>query len=56
MNWSNWDAFVAMGGHGPYVWGSVVAVLGAVGVELVQASRRHQAVLRTLRLQIRGRR
>lgn len=48
MNWASWDAFVAMGGHGPYVWGSVLVVLAAVAFELAQAWWWQRGVLREL--------
>jgi heme exporter protein D len=49
MNWTSWDAFVAMGGHGLYVWGSVLLVLGAVAAELALVTWRRQAALRLVR-------
>ncbi|WP_374319419.1 heme exporter protein CcmD [Aquabacterium sp.] len=33
MNWSNWQAFWAMGGYGLYVWGSLGVSLLALVVE-----------------------
>ena len=56
MSWGSWDAFVAMGGHGLYVWGSVLVVLAAVLAELGQAWWRHRALLRDLALPAGGRR
>lgn len=42
MNWGGWQAFLHMGGHGPYVWGSFgVVALGLVLEHLaLQAAHR----------------
>ena len=56
MNWASWNDFVTMGGHGPYVWGSVLVVIGAVAGELVLAGWRRRAALQVLRRQVGGRR
>ena len=55
MNWGSWDAFLAMGGHGLHVWGSVLGVLGGFGGELAMTWLRRRAVLQALRRQARGR-
>lgn len=33
MNWDSVEAFLAMGGHGWWVWGSLFAVAVCIGVE-----------------------
>ena len=46
-----WSAFFEMGGHGPYVWGSVFMCLLVVGLELWSLGRRRRALAtRTARL------
>jgi heme exporter protein D len=42
MNFSNWSEFLAMGGYGLYVWGSMGMCAAVVVVEplLLQARRR----------------
>ncbi len=42
MNWGSWDAFLAMGGYGFYVWGSylVTFVLLAAEITLLVSRRR----------------
>ncbi|HEX5784982.1 MAG TPA: heme exporter protein CcmD [Burkholderiaceae bacterium] len=49
MNWTGWQAFVAMGGYGLYVWGSVLVVLGALVGELAALALRRSAVWRALK-------
>ena len=34
MNWASLDAFLAMGGYGPYVWGSYGVALLCVCLEI----------------------
>jgi heme exporter protein D len=48
MIWNNWKEFVAMGGYAPYVWGSVVVVLGAVACEVASLRLRRRAALSAL--------
>jgi heme exporter protein D len=44
MNWESPAAFFAMGGQGPFVWGSYgVALLCMVAEPLLAARRRHRA-------------
>lgn len=50
MNWQSWQAFVAMGGYGFYVWGSVLVVAAFIVGELADVVRRRHAALKTLRL------
>ena len=35
MNWGNAQEFFAMGGYGPYVWGSYLVTFAAIGIEIV---------------------
>ncbi len=46
MNWKNLDDFIAMGGYGLYVWGSVGVVLAFVLGELTELAWRRRAALR----------
>lgn len=60
MNWGSFAEFIAMGGYGGYVWGSVLVTGGALALELVLLSRRKRAALGaaalSARLASRGRR
>lgn len=49
MNWGSWNEFVAMGGYGLYVWGSVLVVLAVMAGELLELAGRRRAALRALR-------
>ncbi len=51
MNWQSWGQFWAMGGHGLYVWGSVLVVLGSVAAELLDVIWRRRAILKSLKEQ-----
>ena len=54
MNWSSWQAFVDMGGHGRFVWGSFGVVALGLLIEWVQLRRqdaRRRTDLRQLWLQ-----
>ncbi|MFZ5510967.1 MAG: heme exporter protein CcmD [Pseudomonadota bacterium] len=44
MNWASWNDFLAMGGYGLYVWGSVLVVLGMMAAELVLLGLSWQAI------------
>lgn len=50
MNWHSWQDFLAMGGHGLYVWGSLGVVLLALVLEWWAISRQTQAALAEVRL------
>jgi heme exporter protein D len=39
MNWGSLDAFLAMGGHGFYVWGSYVVTFVVLAIEVVWVRR-----------------
>ncbi len=45
MNWDGLAQFLAMGGHGLYVWGSVLVTGGALALELALLARRKRAAL-----------
>ena len=42
MIWNTWSDFFAMGGYGPYVWGSCVVVAGCMAVEVLALRARMQ--------------
>jgi heme exporter protein D len=42
MNWHSVSEFLAMGGYGPYVWGSYAVTALLMLVEVWLAARRHQ--------------
>ncbi|MEC4723640.1 heme exporter protein CcmD [Noviherbaspirillum sp. CPCC 100848] len=46
MNWDSLSHFIEMGGHGLYVWGSVLVAGGAVIAEVVSLHFRRQAGVR----------
>ena len=46
MNWHSWQAFVAMGGYGLYVWGSFGMVLLALVLEWLAIARHRRRALR----------
>jgi heme exporter protein D len=48
MNWNSWGDFVAMGGYGLYVWGSVLVVAGFMAAELAELVWRRRAILKSL--------
>jgi heme exporter protein D len=41
---NNWVAFFEMGGHGPYIWGSVFMCLLVVALEIWSLGRRRRAL------------
>ena len=49
MHWTSVGEFLAMGGHGLYVWGSFGACLLLMVAEPILARRRQSAVRETLR-------
>ncbi|MES2149434.1 MAG: heme exporter protein CcmD [Pseudomonadota bacterium] len=53
MIWESWRDFVAMGGYGLYVWGSMGVVFGALAIELALVRQRGQSVRRELRAAMR---
>jgi heme exporter protein D len=48
MNWSSWQEFWAMGGHGFFVWMSYGAALVAVVAEIVGLRRGRAQALRQI--------
>lgn len=51
MTWDSMTHFLAMGGYGLYVWGSVAATTALLGTELLALrARRKAAQRRVLRL------
>lgn len=57
MNWSSWQAFIDMGGHGRFVWGSFGVVALGLLVEWVRLQRQdaqRRTDLRQLWLQEEG--
>lgn len=55
MIWESWSAFWAMGGAGPYVWGSYGVTLIAVALELFMVFRRRKLTVIRLQRLARGR-
>ena len=49
MHWSSWQDFVAMGGYGLYVWGSLGMVLAVLVFEQINLALRRRAAIRVLR-------
>ena len=49
MIWNSAAEFFAMGGYGPYVWGSVLACAAALVIEIVGLRARRIAALGALR-------
>ncbi|WP_338076243.1 heme exporter protein CcmD [Achromobacter anxifer] len=45
MNWTSVGAFLAMGGYGVYVWGSVVVTVVLLWAEWRMLGRRRRAAL-----------
>ena len=45
MSWGSASEFFAMGGYGPYVWGSYGVALLALTIEPWLAARQHQRAL-----------
>ena len=44
MIWNNWSDFFAMGGHGLYVWGSVIVVFAVLLGEVIELAWRGKAI------------
>jgi len=49
MNWQSWGQFLAMGGYGLYVWGSLLVVLISVAGELLDVIWRRRIILNFLK-------
>jgi heme exporter protein D len=50
MIWHNWSDFIAMGGYGRYVWGSLLVVAASVAAELLALRKRRNLILAELSL------
>ena len=46
MIWESWQDFIAMGGYASYVWGSLLAVVGLLAVEVIALQWRCRGILR----------
>jgi heme exporter protein D len=51
MNWNSASEFFAMGGYALYVWGSVIACLVSLVVEVVLVRQRRRGIISALRRQ-----
>lgn len=56
MYWTSFSAFLAMGNHGVYVWGSVIVMAIAMIVEPLLLIRGQKALVARLRRQLRAER
>ncbi len=48
MNWGSFDAFVAMGGYGFYVWGSYLVTAAGLAIEIALLVARRRRTLQML--------
>jgi len=48
MNWGSFDAFVAMGGYGLYVWGSYLVTAAGLAIEIALLIVRRRRTLQML--------
>ena len=46
--WSSFDAFIAMGGYGLYVWGSYLVAVTGLAIEIALLIARRRRTLRML--------
>jgi heme exporter protein D len=51
VNWASASDFLAMGGYGFYVWGSVLVTLACIAGEILLLRARRSAALRIVRAQ-----
>lgn len=56
MYWTSFSAFLAMGNHGVYVWGSVIVMAIAMIVEPLLLIRGHKSLVARLKRQLRAER
>ena len=54
MYWTSFSAFLAMGNHGVYVWGSVIVMAIAMIVEPLLLIRGHKSLVARLKRQLRA--
>ncbi len=52
--WNSFAEFIAMGSHGPYVWGSVVVTALCLVAEPLLISRQRKQLIARLRRQLRA--
>jgi heme exporter protein D len=45
MNWTSFDAFLAMGGYGLYVWGSYLVTAAGLAIEIALLIARRRRTL-----------
>jgi len=50
MNWGSLEAFVAMGGYGPYVWGTYIVTILLLAAEVLWLRGRRRTIVRRLGL------
>ncbi len=48
MNWGSFEAFLAMGGYAPYVWGSYTVTLVLIVAEILVLVLRRRGILAQL--------
>ncbi|MBI4207043.1 MAG: heme exporter protein CcmD [Betaproteobacteria bacterium] len=48
MNWESFDAFLAMGGYGFYVWGSYAVTFALIAMEVVLLRLRGREIMNQL--------
>jgi heme exporter protein D len=48
--WHSWNEFAAMGGYGPYVWGSLGVVAAGLAIEVLALRARRRAAGRAIAL------
>lgn len=48
MIWASWQDFLAMGGYGLYVWGSVGVVFALIVAEVLALVARHRSALKAV--------
>jgi heme exporter protein D len=48
MNWDSLAAFWAMGGYGPFVWGSFGVTAVCIVLEIIVLKLRHRSALKAL--------
>ncbi|MGQ0752318.1 MAG: heme exporter protein CcmD [Betaproteobacteria bacterium] len=49
MNWGGLDAFLAMGGHGFYVWGSYIVTFALLAIEVARLRRARREAMRCVK-------
>jgi len=49
MSWNSWSEFAAMGGYGPYVWGSFGVAFLLLALEVAALDRRWRLAIGRIR-------